>query len=90
MPEKQKQNGAPRGARSIPTVANTGEELGEGNRTAAKRYNQGVRETVETKDVDRLAEEAAKALEGPEAQELRQAEERGKKPLQTPPRGKRK
>lgn len=88
MHEKQKQNGASRGARSIPSVANTGEELGEGNRTAAKRYNQGVRETVETKDVDELADKAAKALDGPEEKELREAEEKGKKPSQTPARGK--
>lgn len=83
MREKQKQNGPTRGARSVPAVANTGEELGEGNRTAAKRYNQDVRRTVETKDVERLAEEAADALDGPEAEELREAEEKGKRPAKT-------
>jgi hypothetical protein len=55
------------------------EELGEGNRTAAKRYNAGVKETVETKDIDKLAHEAEEALEGPEGDELREAEKRAKK-----------
>lgn len=90
MQQKQKQNGSAPGARSIPAVANTGEELGEGNRTAAKRYNQDVRKTVETKDVERLATEAAEALEGPEGEELREAEEKGKEPAKAPARGKQK
>lgn len=59
--------------------SNEREELGEGNRTAAKRYNAGVQETVKTKDVDKLASEAAEALDGPEGNELREAEEKGKK-----------
>jgi hypothetical protein len=60
-------------------MPDTGEELGEGNRTAAKRYNAGVKETLETKDVDQLAEEAANDLDGPEGEALRKAEEQGKK-----------
>lgn len=54
------------------------EELGEGNKTAAKRYNQGVKETLETKDVDKLAHEAAEALDGAEGDALREAERRAK------------
>jgi hypothetical protein len=54
------------------------EELGEGNRSAAKRYNQGVKETLESKDVDKLAHQAAEALEGPEGEALREAERRAK------------
>jgi len=60
-------------------LPDTGEELGEGNRTAAKRYNAGVKETLETKDVEELAEEAANDLDGPEGEELRKAEELAKK-----------
>lgn len=60
-------------------LSNSGEELGEGNRTAAKRYNEGVQQTVKNKDVDKLASEAADALEGPEGEELREAEEKGKR-----------
>jgi hypothetical protein len=55
------------------------EELGEGNKSAAKRYNQGVKETLESKDVDKLAHQAAEALEGPEGEALREAERRAKK-----------
>jgi len=55
------------------------EELGEGNKTAAKRYNQGVKETLESKDVDKLAHEAADALDGPEGEALREAERQAKK-----------
>ncbi|NUO50396.1 MAG: hypothetical protein HOV80_16195 [Polyangiaceae bacterium] len=54
------------------------EELGEGNKTAAKRYNQGVKETLESKDVDKLAHDAADALDGPEGEALREAERRAK------------
>jgi hypothetical protein len=51
---------------------------GEGSRTAARRYNQGVRETVESGRVEELAEEAREATEGEEGEELRRAEEKGK------------
>lgn len=58
---------------------NTGEELGEGNRTAAKRYNAGVEQTVKSGQVEELADEAKKALAGPEGEALRAAEEKAKK-----------
>lgn len=77
-------NSMPKPDRDTPRpVSNSGEELGEGNRTAAKRYNAGVQETVKNKDVDKLASEAADALEGPEGEELREAEEKAKKGPQT-------
>jgi hypothetical protein len=63
----------------LPAVLAGDEELGEGNKTAAKRYNEAVRETVKNEDVDALADEAKRALEGPEGEELRRAEEEGKK-----------
>jgi hypothetical protein len=53
---------------------------GEGSRTAARRYNQGVEETVRSGHVDEKAEEAKKALEGPEGEELREAEQAAKEP----------
>ena len=52
---------------------------GEGNRTAAREYNKGVQDFVKTGQVKKKAREAADALDGPEATELRQAEEAGKK-----------
>ena len=51
---------------------------GEGNRTAARAYNKGVRDFEKTGQVEKKAREAADALDGPEADELRQAEQAGK------------
>jgi len=51
---------------------------GEGNRTAARAYNKGVRDFEKTGQVEKKAREAADALDGPEATELHQAEEAGK------------
>ena len=52
---------------------------GEGNRTAAKAYNKGVRDFEKTGQVEKKAREAADALDGPEAAELKKAEEAGRK-----------
>ncbi|HEX4504815.1 MAG TPA: hypothetical protein VH722_03720 [Alphaproteobacteria bacterium] len=51
---------------------------GEGNRKAAREYNKGVQDFVKTGQVEKKAREAADALDGPEANELRKAEEAGK------------
>jgi hypothetical protein len=51
---------------------------GEGNYEATRRYNKGLAESVEKGDADALAEKARKALEGPEGDELRKAEEEAK------------
>ncbi len=63
-------------ARTDPELQNEG----EGSRTAARRYDQGVEEAgKDQKHVEQLAKEAAEALDGPEGEELRKAEERGKR-----------
>ena len=60
---------------------------GEGNRTAARRYAAGVKSTVQQGDVDEHASEAAEALDGPEGDELRRAEQQAKRgPGPTTPR----
>jgi hypothetical protein len=51
---------------------------GEGNRTADRQYREGVRRHVESGASEAAAEEAQEALEGPEADELRKAEEAAK------------
>lgn len=51
---------------------------GEGNRTAAREYNKGVQDFMKTGQVEKKAREAADALDGPEATDLRKAEEAGK------------
>ena len=55
------------------------ENEGEGSKSAARRYNEGVREFVKSGKVDEAAEKAEKAIEGPEGDELKKAEEEGKK-----------
>jgi hypothetical protein len=57
----------------------SGDQPGEGNYDAARRYRKGLEESVQKGDADELAEKARKALENPEeGDELRDAEERGK------------
>jgi hypothetical protein len=52
---------------------------GEGNRTAAREYNQAQQRFVESGKVDEKAREAEEALRGPERSELEQAELVGKR-----------
>ena len=51
---------------------------GEGNSTADRKYREDVRRHVESGAPEPAAEEAHKALEGPEA-ELRRAEDEAKR-----------
>ena len=55
-----------------------GQNEGEGSRTAARHYAEGVARTVESGQVDALADKAKAALEGPERKELEAAEAAGK------------
>ncbi len=55
------------------------ENEGEGSKTGAKHYNDATREFVESGKVDEAARNAQEALDGPEGEELRRAEEEGKK-----------
>ena len=52
---------------------------GEGSRTAARHYADGVARTVASGKVDELAEEAKAALDGPAGADLQRAEAAGKK-----------
>ena len=52
---------------------------GEGNRTAARAYNDQQHKFVESGDVEEKAREAEQALEGREGEALRRAEEEGKR-----------
>lgn len=51
---------------------------GEGNRAAARHYNEAQKKFVEKGQVKEKAEEAERALKGKEGEELRRAEEEGK------------
>jgi hypothetical protein len=52
---------------------------GEGNKSADRRYREGVKHTIDSGQVEKKAKEAEKAVDGPEGQELRRAEEAAKK-----------
>lgn len=52
---------------------------GEGNRTAAKKYNEAQRKFVESGKVGPAAKDAEHALETDEAEALKRAEEEGRK-----------
>ena len=53
------------------------ENEGEGSQTAAKAYNEKTKEFVDSGKVEAQAKDAAKALDGEEAESLRQAEKEG-------------
>ncbi|HBK07006.1 MAG TPA: hypothetical protein DDZ81_14360 [Acetobacteraceae bacterium] len=52
---------------------------GEGNRTAAKQYNDAQKKFAESGKVGPAAKDAAKAVDGPEGSDLRKAEDLGKR-----------
>jgi hypothetical protein len=52
---------------------------GEGNRTAARRYNKAQQDFVRSGKVEEKAREAAQAVDGPEGKALREAELIGKR-----------
>jgi hypothetical protein len=52
---------------------------GEGNRTAARHYNEAQQRFVKSGKVDEKAREAKRALDGEEGKELEQAEAIGKR-----------
>jgi len=56
----------------------TNQVEGEGSYSATRRYNQHLGDAIDADDVEVAADEARRALKGPEGAELRRAEERGK------------
>lgn len=55
-----------------------GKVEGEGSYTGTRNYNKHVAEHQQREDVDALADEARKAVEGQEGEELQNAEQKGK------------
>lgn len=58
-------------------MTDTPKNQGEGDRASARRYNEDVRETIRTTDIDKKAEEAKKAVEK-DSDALKKAEKAGK------------
>jgi hypothetical protein len=56
----------------------TQQNEGEGNRTAAREYNEAQRRFVESGKVDKKAREAERALDTPEKRTMERAEAVGK------------
>lgn len=54
---------------------------GEGSKSAARRYDSAATAHAASGKSKARAEEAEKALDGPEAAEMKRAEEKGKAPL---------
>ena len=52
---------------------------GEGSYTATRRYNQHLAEAIDSGDIEAAADEARRAVEGPEGEELARAAEEAKK-----------
>jgi hypothetical protein len=52
---------------------------GEGSYSATRRYNEKLKSHVREQDVSKLAEDARRALEGPERTSLRKAEKSARK-----------
>lgn len=52
---------------------------GEGNHTAAKQYDDAQRKFAQSGKVEPAAKDAAQAVDGPEGEELRKAEDAGKR-----------
>jgi hypothetical protein len=50
---------------------------GEGSRSGARAYNEATREFVKSGKVEEKAKEAKRAVEGSDAEKLRQAEREG-------------
>lgn len=66
-------------SRAAPGSRTDQKNEGEGNRTAARRYDQAVEKTVKSGIVPEKARAAARALDGPEGVELRRAEAQAKR-----------
>jgi hypothetical protein len=65
--------------KSANVATKSGAVEGEGSYTAARRYNEGVKRSVDSGKTEELAQKAKEALAGPEGPELKRAERIGKK-----------
>ena len=59
------------------------ENQGEGDKASAKRFNEEEQAFVRSGKVEAAAKDAEEALDGPEADELKKAEEKGKRPARS-------
>ncbi len=62
-----------------PDKKNNPDLQGEGNYDASRRYREGLEKSVREGKSEELGKEAEEALEGSEGDELRKADEKGKR-----------
>lgn len=80
MPKSKPRGQSPKQSSRVAPASRTKEKNeGEGNRTAARRYDNAVEQTVKSGTVPDKARAAARALDGPEGNELRRAEAQAKR-----------
>jgi len=77
--QKQQTQGEQKPQRQTQQGQNQGDQGGEGNYDASRRYREGLEGSIKKGNSEELAEEAKKALDGKEGDDLRRAEELGKK-----------
>lgn len=78
VPQPRQRARSGNGIQEHTTMTGKQRNEGEGNKTAAKEYNDATRKFVDGGKVDQKAEEAARAREGAERKELDHAEKTGK------------
>ena len=69
---------SPKHPNDAPT-STSGPNEGEGSQTGAREYNEATRKFVERGKVGQAAADAARAVSGPEGDELKEAEAEGKR-----------
>jgi len=70
---------APHSSTQNPITPSPAQQVeGEGSYSASRRYREGLEQSVQRGDADKLAEDAAEALDGEEGEELRKAEQQAK------------
>ena len=66
-------------AKQNSAAGRSGPNEGEGSQTGARQYDEATRAFVASGKVKKAADDAERAVEGPEAESLKKAEEAGKK-----------
>ena len=77
-PQPRRPTRSVNGTQEHTTMTGKQRNEGEGNKTAAKEYDDAARKFVDSGKVDQKANEAARAREGAEREELDRAEQAGK------------
>ncbi|MBK8161283.1 MAG: hypothetical protein IPK59_21870 [Rhodospirillaceae bacterium] len=81
LPGQQQGSGDKRRQQGGQPQANAGVNEGEGNKTAARHYNEAAQQSAQNPGrTERKADEAKRAIDSPEGAELERAEEIGRKP----------